>query len=381
MNPKWIAFGAFPLAALSVWAATPVDAQDARVQVQADGRTGLVRVAPLAPPAAPPTGAQQDPVEEFSPDLWLYRLSDPDLDRREEFFDEILRKARREPAAKQWLEERARDTVDPELSWTARMALRELRQRGGGLIFRSPGSGPQSIFQMNPRFGQLQQRLERLMDGTGLHVMPGGMSGGDWTTESQGVSVQQDENGVRVTVTEQVDGEEKRTVYEGATMEELLEAHPELEDRIGGRNPVFQFRSGPNGSWGDVDGIQLELESLFGRDPFDRDSPAPVDDSASAPIRTDILGVYLGRPDSGRLRELGLAEGTGLAVLGAEPGTIAHVLGLSRGDLLVRLNGVELRSRDQVSEILAARSAEGEVKVVWYDHFGDRRRQTWKPAE
>jgi len=70
-----------------------------------------------------------DRVEELdarplNADTIAERLSEPDLDRREQHLDRIVERAGSEPAVRRALEELVVQEVDPELAWSARMALR-----------------------------------------------------------------------------------------------------------------------------------------------------------------------------------------------------------------------------------------------------------------
>jgi len=77
---------------------------------------------------------------------------------------------------------------------------------------------------------------------------------------------------------------------------------------------------------------------------------------------------------------LGLEPGVGLRIERVEPGSIAQQLGLQRGHVLLEMNGVSLRSRDDVSRQLQAREERGPVEVIVIDRWGQRRTRSWKPA-
>ena len=65
-------------------------------------------------------------------DDWKKRLADSDLERRESAFDDVVERARGDRDLRNALEQTAQATDAPELAWTARMALRELRRGGAG---------------------------------------------------------------------------------------------------------------------------------------------------------------------------------------------------------------------------------------------------------
>ncbi len=371
----WMAGTVMAVAAISIPYAS---AQGRQSQSQSKGGSAgrLIQVAPLAP---------GEEAREFSPDEWLARLTDLDLDLREKNFAELVALARRDDRARAWLRERATDTTDttdPELTWTARLALREVERRGASGANKAAGPllrGPTFSLQ-DDAFDDFLGRVERLRGRIGrgfstLQVPPAPHG----SSQSRSVAIEETPDGVEVVVTETVDGEETTREYEAESLEALLEAHPELEGEIG--NGSLRLHMGPNAPLLDVDGMRLEFEQLFeGLDLLRRGAPIPEPGSAR-PIRTDVLGVYVAAPSPALSTQLGLAPGTGLVVHGTMPGTIAHVLGIARGNVLVELNGNELRSLEQISQILGTRPSDGEVTVVWYDGFGDRRRQTWMPAE
>jgi len=91
--------------------------------------------------------------------------------------------------------------------------------RGG-----APGSG-----DLRERIDRMHAEIEEVLRG-GDALPPAGGTSLDW--RSTGMSVEMTPKGVKVTITEQgADGQETRT-YEAPTMDELLEAHPELRGRI-----------------------------------------------------------------------------------------------------------------------------------------------------
>jgi S1-C subfamily serine protease len=90
------------------------------------------------------------------------------------------------------------------------------------------------------------------------------------------------------------------------------------------------------------------------------------------PIRTDILGV-IARPataDEG---------GQGLHVRSTVPGSIAALLGIQGGDVLLEVNGRALSAIDDVTTALAERGENGQVAATWRDADGRRRTGTWHP--
>jgi len=82
---------------------------------------------------------------QFDPGAWRLRLVDADLDAREKAYAELVLRARLDPSARLFVEEIASDPSDLELSWTGRLALREL----GAARFQLLGIGPEAeAFQL-----------------------------------------------------------------------------------------------------------------------------------------------------------------------------------------------------------------------------------------
>jgi hypothetical protein len=321
--------------------------------------------------------------QDFAADHWLYKLTDADLEQRERNFDEIVGIVRRNPQARAWLEQRAADPADPELAWTARLALREAGARQRFL----QRANPQLKGLRVPQVHDLQDRLRRLLDGTGIDFpmgfgptsvvpLPGSFQG---RSQSERVQMESGPDGVKVTVTETVDGETSSTTYEAESLEGLLEAHPELRDKVSDGH-AFRLH------FGDVDRTldsSFGIERLLGESPFglfEHRPPGGLPADPDQAIPTDVLGVYVGDLGAARAASMGLESGQGLVVQRTEPGTIAGVLGIGGGDVLLSINGVKMDARGRISDVLAERPPDGELTVVWLDSHGEKHRRTWVPA-
>jgi PDZ domain len=84
----------------------------------------------------------------------------------------------------------------------------------------------------------------------------------------------------------------------------------------------------------------------------------------SSPV-VSALGV---RPFTATMDRLGVyvdIEGDGLVVLDVEPGSVAHTLGVARGDRLRAIDGVELARPDDITAGLRAAAPSGSVAVRW----------------
>ena len=124
-------------------------AQQSGIQAPAQGgQSALKRKLPQA------FRVQVNPGQEeaFDAEHWLILLEERDLDLREESFDRLLRVARGSSEARKFLEELA-ESEERELAWTARMALRELK---------NTRKSPAFAFLGDPKSGGQQLRLHGL---------------------------------------------------------------------------------------------------------------------------------------------------------------------------------------------------------------------------
>jgi hypothetical protein len=221
--------------------------------------------APGAVDPAPPSGGVDRGAEELR-----LLLSDADLDRRMDAFDQSSREAAENGPTRAALELLAADLADPEVAFLARLALRGApsTSMGGGRVAPLPpslrGLMGADLFPVDPfggslsgldpfsgdPFRDLEQRMEdlhqRMLSGPrpGLRRAPGwpspsppgrgaapAPSRGSFSSSS--VSISQGPGGVRVEVTEdQGEGRETFT-YEAESMDALLRAHPELRAKLG----------------------------------------------------------------------------------------------------------------------------------------------------
>jgi serine protease Do len=96
-------------------------------------------------------------------------------------------------------------------------------------------------------------------------------------------------------------------------------------------------------------------------------------------VRTDVLGVVVVPLVSEESQAFALEPGLGLRIERVEPGTIAHQLGLQRGQVLVEIDQTPIRTRDDISRKIKERAADGALEVIVVDRWGQRRTRTWKP--
>jgi len=164
------------------------------------------------------------------------------------------------------------------------------------------------------------------------------------------------QGGVKVRLKKQENGQETSEEFSAGSLEELLEAHPELSNQLGGasRGGAGWFRFGGPGVSGAIPGNGFRWERTV------------------EPLRTDRLGVYL--------RSEPRTEG-GLEIGAVQPGSLAERLGLEPGQVLLKLNGRELRTRDDISDELRQRAPEASVEVEVRAADGTLTTKSWAPSQ
>jgi len=303
------------------------------------------------------------PLTRWDPSGWERDLLASDLDQREANFDRLVREATQNPDLRETLRLWSSDTRRPDLAWSARLALRELRLRQTQSPFGGSLSAPGFGQQRDPMalFDELQRELDSML---GNRSTPGpGGSGSD--ARSKQFRFESGPNGVRVHLDQDVNGERTTQTFEAATLDELLEAHPELREH---------FQNAPH------------LGTPFAKDPGPRirslleglrpDRRLQKQPAGSLP--THVLGVLM-RPYDGPANQ-GVPEGTGMIIDRIVPGTIAQVLGLRRGDVLLSVNGTPIANGADVSSVLERRLAHENIVVTLIDGRGERQTKTWTPT-
>jgi len=348
-------------------------------------------------PKAPRGSARR--AANFDAVLWRERLQQKDLESRERNFDSLVGEAADNEAAWRKIEGWARDDSNPDLAWTSRLLLREIAHRGhdGGLQrLDTRGFGGAPFGDLRSRFEDLEQRfggidsmfddLQREFDRLGAGPLPGlprgganspgtpGSPGTSARSQSQSYSMQITPDGVKVEVSEDVNGKRETKTYTAKDQDELYTAHPELRDQFGARVQIFGNRSSP---------FSNRQDNLFGapRAP----SGSRGDSTWNRParplqsgVRTDILGVMIQPPSAEDVAARKLDAGVGLKVESIEPDTLAQKIGVMKGDVIVELNGRVLRSAEDVRDALGARHDDEDVTVTVVDVSGKRRTLTWR---
>ncbi len=187
---------------------------------------------------------------------------------------------------------------------------------------------------------------------------------------------------VTVTITEMVDGKPVTKTYEGASLEELKEKHPELKEHLDGR---LQFRFGGRDDF-DMDKFWNDWNRNF--DTFDDDIRKSLDETrrefdamkrwmeqqrprqrraqpdAGVPLPGALLGVRASLPTAVLDSQLDLG-GRGLVIEAVEKDSLADRLGLERFDVLLELNGREIHAPEDVATALHGKEgAKASAKVV-----------------
>lgn len=312
----------------------------------------------------------QSPTKPLAPDvalLWSERLSDPNLNQRERALDELIQAALFDPSLANHIRERA--AGQDESAWTWRMARRELARSERHTFQRQTANDP---FQnlLRPTAPGAGQALEGWLGNVDPFFGwdPFGNSGvpqpftpliqfqvpDPQALQGKSVRVTRLPDGVRLMITEQGPSGPETRNYEGPSMEALREQHPELRGLLG--------ESGTGFGLGDL------LPGRLGA------SAGKANPALSQPMRTDQLGVWCQAVEPGDEAEEG-----GVRVMGVVPLSLAQVLGLQQGDILIELMGRPLREVNDISKALAGRPEGAEIQAKW---LAEGRTQTgsWRPG-
>ncbi len=350
MNPTWMLMASVPLLFAPATGGETTTKPQKLVRVQSDGAAD----------------------EAFDRDGWRKKLTQEDLDARERAFERVTELARRSDKARQALESWAKDDSHPDLAWTSRLALRSstapsaIDDLSGSARWNDLNSRFEELRRrferIDPMFDDMQEDLQRLFDRQPFqswNFQPGPLGG---SSEAQSFSLEIGPDGsVTCEITEDVNGDKQTKKYTADSVEELLEAHPELRGRIGlggghGFNRVMPHGTPTPRAQG---GLRRSLGS----------------------VPTDMLGIYPSQPSSEQRKDFDLDPDVGLLVERTAPGTIAEILGIQSGDIVIEMNGTTIHDSADVARVLKERESDGEVAVVIIDKKGQRRTLTWRPSE
>jgi hypothetical protein len=356
MNTNWILYLVIPLCASPLFA--PVQ--------QASAPRKLARIPQQDQRRDEPARAPDVTLED-----WKQKLSDTDLDRREEAFSELVQRAREDRELRQSIEKWSKSNAAPELAWSARMALRELRGGPRGRAGADAGDLRRRMEELEQHFGGMDSTFEDLR--TRMDSMLRAVPPSQWqpapgsSQQAQGYTLRMGPDGVTVETTENVDGNSQKKTYKAKDMDELLQNYPELRDRIGGGEGfTFYGTPGQNGV--------LVRPGQPGNDWFRNSRP-----SQQPP--TDVLGIYSQKLTPEQAKDMELQPEQGLRVERVEPGTIAQILGIRRGDTIVELDGQPIYSTDDVRKILKERKPDEDLTVkLIAEGSKEARTLRWSPA-
>jgi len=332
---------------------------------------GLIKIAPQAPTQQAQT---PQPRSTRTLDDWRVQLTDKNLAAREKAFDRLVAAARTDAPLRQTLDDWSRDASVGELAWTARLALRELERERSG-VFGFPGLDIQGLtlspfdpaapFNPDDFFAQFDSNWP---DVDVFRKAPG--ANGDAKSSVESFSLSLGPGGVKCTVKRNVDGQEVSEDYQAESLEQLLDAHPELRDKMHAGGP------GRSGTM-----LRVDPFGWFGTPaaPGQTLDQQPGDKLDLTPLPTDMLGVVVRPVTDAESEQLDLDAGVGLRIDEVRTGTIAQRMGLQPGSILIKMNGRTLKSRDDITEELKKRGAEGQIECVVINRWGQHRTYTWKP--
>ncbi len=340
--------------------------------------------APQAAERAPGTELQLRIVlvDSVDVELWRGRLSSDDFDERERAFHELVLRGLKDRAlfaqVQQWAG--ASGLTPPDLAWTARLALREMRHRvqpvrvawvprGAelrGSAVRSiealPASpeGVRALAEATPAESLRQIDVDHRMpleatQRVSLYA-PRAVSS---RVVQRNVQFHIQPEGVTVVITELGPEGPREQRYAGESVQALVEDHPELRLFVPGIDR-FPQRAG------------AELAPL-GRPLAGHALDGHALDGAVSAL---VLGVKC-TPLPLRVAEARqLGPGVGLLIERREPGTLAEELDLRRGDILVEVAGRQVCSPAEISAALAELGGRSfQIKIV--DRNGLERVHSW----
>ncbi|MDF1800070.1 MAG: hypothetical protein P1V81_12905 [Planctomycetota bacterium] len=325
----------------------------------------------------------------IDPDVLTVGLSIDDLDVREAFYDGLMADAKRSPQRHTelmfWLEDVAGGRG--ELAWTARLAKRELG--------RPIGSDPLLAFSGGPMVGAFGQVVDpqawtlflaqpadgRLMVEGQAPADASQGAGSDLQLEAWVERAMAQDNRFPVASLDAL-GDCTLELRIGPTWAQLrlldapvLQLTPE-DDSAGHEHQTWTTRV-REFSGRDLAEIVRRNPDLVGMLPFE----VPGLGAGSVSPRTDVLGVWTQPLTDEHCSALGLPPGCGLEVGRVEPGTVAEVLGISPGSVVLEVCGIEVRGNVGIADAMHGAKehhVEDGMCVVWIDAFGRSHQRTWR---
>jgi hypothetical protein len=373
---------------------------------------GLGNVAPAQEPEKAPPAAEQPGKPAKTTEQWITELGNESYRVRLQA-EKHLRQMGKE--ALPGLRAAAERTDDSEVQWRAKRLVKQIEggdadtlqkraprtrtdagqdQEPTPLFRRWPGAGglPDDV---RTRFEGLFQQMERDF---GVDVPRGRFFSDDFFRDlqqqievgrgtSQGMTMKVGPDGVRVEVKQKNEkGEIEEKAYEAPDLESFRQQYPGVLEQNGlglqmwfDRSPNLRM---PLYTWPMVRGQgtdKLAQPHLLVPqvEPPQADEPATV----APPPDDRRLGVTIRPEISEELREhLGLDDGVGLMVESVQPGTLAESLGLSRGDIVVRIGSESIGSAADVQKALGAIEANAKVEVHFLRKGAEKTATANKPA-
>lgn len=357
---------------------------DLEVKVQASGL-------PATQPQAPGLRLVVRPGVDLTE--WRDRLLDNDLDGREAAYVELVRLAPRNMELRRALLGWALDRQEPELAWTARLALREIGRRSTPVMItwvpllaqfprtqRVSPDGLASVPRMN-----VEAKNQESFGGLRNMTLGGGfpLAAGKQLSlaaprtlhlpapnhlRSFNLKVQPE--GVTLVVTDiHLGGLHERRLYADRTLGLILEAHPLLRSQLPALNsiptksfvPAKQLEAR----------VEMQLRIVAGN---------VVLQGAGGGRPTEVLGVICTPLTAEEAIRRQLGPGVGFLIESRVPGSVADALQLKRGDILVELLGQPLCSLDDITRLMTKHAGE-RITVKILDHHGIERERSWTPPQ
>jgi len=362
----------------------------------------LVPVLAAAWAVAPKPLAQQDnaelhgsPMTPVAPamehDIQSAReqLRSDELADRRQAYAQLLRWSLRSPEVAATIKEWAAGD-DIELAWTSELLLRELQRQmptgPAGPRFLG-GHFPSPFDRQQQLLLDLQDLFQSPVDGwmhypfQGFGGWPGQGSGAPQGghQSAENMRVQMGPEGVKVEWNETVDGEETLRSYEADSMEQLIEEHPELGDKLSfsqGFGGFGQAMQPPANFFGrdPWSGIRQQLDA-FGGSPRSGLTPG-----LGRPSRTDILGVQVTPPEQRSTPIPDVADDLGMTIQRVVPRTIASALGLRPGQTILSVNDISVYKVEDIRDALEQRAPKDTLRVEIATPDGHTQTLEWDPA-
>ena len=330
-------------------------------------------------PEAQDKQGQPPQAQEKDVKAWIEQLGDASYQVRKKAEDSLRGLGK---SALPLLESAAEKSGDEEIRWRARRLARQIETGDQGALKRRVAQPRGGNFDLTPGdpgivggdldqwFNQMFERMEREgidvprqrffhndffrdLDKQMQELRKGGV---DLYQQGQSMQMRIGPDGVKVEVQEKgADGKSETKTYEAPDMDSFREKYPEIAQRYLGRGRAFAFR---NFGLQDFNDPNAAFPGQL------RFSPAPSAPETDVPPEGERLGVFI-EPIGDELREyLGIDQGVGLKVKSVNDGSLAERLGMHEGDVLLSVQGRDVRGVEDVRAALRGVDAGAKVEVV-----------------